>query len=214
MAVNPYSVGLEQNPANFVALSPLSFLERSAFVYPKRISIIQDARQYTWKESYDRCRQLASALKNRGIGKGDTVAVMLPNSAPMFECHFGVPMTGAVLNTLNTRLDAEAIAFMLAHGEAKVLITDPEFSAIVKPALALLEGPKPLVIDTLDPVFTGGEALGEKDYEAFLNEGEADFAWALPENEWVSSHCKACTLPQRPSCVAFTIRACSLLTSR
>jgi hypothetical protein len=96
-----------------VPLSPLSFLERSAFVYPKRISIIQGARQYTWKESYDRCRQLASALKNRGIGKGDTVAVMLPNTAPMFECHFGVPMTGAVLNTLNTRLDAEAIAFML-----------------------------------------------------------------------------------------------------
>ena len=183
MAVNPYSVGLEQNPANFVALSPLSFLERSAFVYPKRISIIQDDRKYTWKESYDRCRQLASALKSRGIGKGDTVAVMLPNSAPMFECHFGVPMTGAVLNTLNTRLDAEAIAFMLAHGEAKVLITDPEFSAIVKPALALLEGPKPLVIDTLEPAFTGGEALGEKDYEAFLKEGEPDFAWQLPENK-------------------------------
>ena len=110
---NPYSAGLEQNPANYVPLSPLSFIERSAFVYPKRISIIQGARQYTWKESYDRCRQLASALINRGIGKGDTVAVMLPNTAPMFECHFGVPMTGAVLNTLNTRLDAEAIAFML-----------------------------------------------------------------------------------------------------
>jgi fatty-acyl-CoA synthase len=131
---NPYSAGLEQNPANYVPLSPLSFIERSAFVYPKRISIIQGARQYTWKESYDRCRQLASALINRGIGKGDTVAVMLPNTAPMFECHFGVPMTGAVLNTLNTRLDAEAIAFMLQHGEAKVLITDPEFTATVKAA--------------------------------------------------------------------------------
>jgi fatty-acyl-CoA synthase len=150
VAVNPYSVGLEQNPANFVALSPLSFLERSAFVYPKRISIIQDDRKYTWKESYDRCRQLASALKNRGIGKGDTVAVMLPNSAPMFECHFGVPMTGAVLNTLNTRLDAEAIAFMLTHGEAKVLITDPEFLKTIKAALELIDGPKPLVIDIVD----------------------------------------------------------------
>ena len=184
MADNPYAVGLEQNPANYVPLSPLSFIERSAFVYPKRISVIQGARQYTWKESYDRCRQLASALKSRGIGKGDTVAVMLPNSAPMFECHFGVPMIGAVLNTLNTRLDAEAIAFMLAHGEAKVLITDPEFSAIVKGALAMLEGPKPIVIDTLDPEFTGGEALGEKDYEAFLNEGDPDFVRSLPENEW------------------------------
>ena len=109
---------------------------------------------------------------------------MLPNTASMFECHFGVPMIGAVLNTLNTRLDAEAIAFMLTHGEAKVLITDPEFSAIVKPALAMLEGPKPLIIDTLDPEFTGGEALGEKDYETFLKEGDPDFVWQLPENEW------------------------------
>jgi len=182
--VNPYSVGLEQNPANFVALSPLSFIERSAFIYPKRISVIQGARHYTWKESYDRSRQLASALKNRGIGKGDTVAAMLPNTASMFECHFGVPMSGAVLNTLNTRLDAEAIAFMLAHGEAKVLITDPEFSATVKAALALLEGPKPLVIDSLDPDFTGGESLGEKTYEDFLKEGEPDFKWSLPDNEW------------------------------
>ena len=128
MAANPYTVGLDQNPANYVPLSPLSFLERSAFVYPKRIAVIQGSRQYTWKESYDRCRQLASSLQGRGIGKGDTVAAMLPNSAPMFECHFGVAMTGAVVNTLNTRLDAEAIAFMLTHGEAKVLITDREFS--------------------------------------------------------------------------------------
>ena len=188
MAVNPYSEGLGQNPANFVALSPLSFIERSAHVYPKRISIIQDDRQFTWKESYERCRQLASALQGRGIVKGDTVAVMLPNSAPMFECHFGVPMSGAVLNTLNTRLDAEAIAFMLAHAEAKVLITDPEFSAIVKAALALLEGPKPLVIDTLDPAFTGGEALGEKDYEAFLSEGNPDFVWNLPDNSGMRFH--------------------------
>ena len=182
--VNPYSVGLAQNPANFVTLSPLSFIARSAFIYPKRISVIQGARHYTWKESYERSRQLASALKNRGIGKGDTVAAMLPNTASMFECHFGVPMSGAVLNTLNTRLDAEAIAFMLAHGEAKVLITDPEFSTIIKAALALLEGPKPLVIDSLDPDFTGGESLGEKNYEAFLQEGDPEFKWSLPDNEW------------------------------
>ena len=117
--VNPYTVGLDRNPANYVPLSPLTFIERSAFIYPKRVSVIQGGRQYTWKESYDRTRQLASALKGRGIGKGDTVAVMLPNTNAMFECHFGVPMIGAVLNTLNTRLDAEAIAFMLTHGEAR-----------------------------------------------------------------------------------------------
>ncbi len=182
--VNPYTVGLDQNPANYVPLSPLTFIERSAFIYPKRVSVIQGARQYTWKESYDRCRQLASALDARGIGKGDTVAVMLPNTNAMFECHFGVPMTGAVLNTLNTRLDAEAIAFMLAHGEAKVLITDPEFSKVVKGALALLEGPKPLVIDSLDPDYTEGEQLGEIDYEAFIAKGSPNFDWKLPENEW------------------------------
>ena len=182
--VNPYTVGLDRNPANYVPLSPLTFIERSAFIYPKRVSVIQGARQYTWKDSYDRSRQLASALKGRGIGKGDTVAVMLPNTNAMFECHFGVPMVGAVLNTLNTRLDAEAIAFMLTHGEAKVLITDPEFSKVIKAALELLEGPKPLVIDSLDPDYTEGESLGEKDYEAFLNEGSPDFAWQLPEDEW------------------------------
>ncbi len=181
---NPYTVGLDQNPANYVPLSPLTFIERSAFIYPKRVSVIQGARQYTWKESYDRCRQLASALDARGIGKGDTVAVMLPNTNAMFECHFGVPMTGAVLNTLNTRLDAEAIAFMLTHGEAKVLITDPEFSKVVKGALELLEGPKPLVIDSLDPDYTEGEQLGEIDYEAFIAKGSPNFDWKLPESEW------------------------------
>ncbi|WP_374327865.1 acyl-CoA synthetase [Azonexus sp.] len=181
---HPYAHGLDKNPANYVPLSPLTFLERSAFIYPKRISVIQGEQRYTWKDSYARCRQLASALQQRGIGKGDTVAAMLPNSNAMFECHFGVPMSGAVLNTLNTRLDAEAIAFMLTHGEAKVLITDPEFSAVIKDALALLEGPKPLVIDSLDPEFTGGEALGEIDYEAFIGNGDPEFAWELPADEW------------------------------
>ena len=181
---NAYSVGLDQNPANHVPLSPLSYIARSAFVYPRRISVIDGERQYTWKETYERCRRLASALQRRGIGKGDTVAVMLANTAPMFETHFGVPMAGAVLNTLNTRLDAEAIAFMLNHGEAKVLITDLEFSAVIKGALAQLEGPKPLVIDALDPAFSGGEALGETDYEAFLKEGDPNFAWSLPDDEW------------------------------
>ena len=181
---HPYANGLDKNPANYVPLSPLTFIERSAFIYPKRISVIQGEQRYTWKDSYARCRQLASALQQRGIGKGDTVAAMLPNSNAMFECHFGVPMSGAVLNTLNTRLDAEAIAFMLTHGEAKVLITDPEFSAVIKDALALLEGPKPLVIDSLDPEFTGGEALGEIDYETFIDNGDPEFAWELPADEW------------------------------
>ena len=181
---NPYDAGLPKNPANYVPLSPLSYLERAAFVYPKRISVIQGDRQYTWKETYSRCRQLASALHNRGIRKGDTVACMLPNINAMYEAHFGIPMLGAVLNTLNTRLDAEAIAFMLQHGEAKVLLTDPEFSPVVEKALALMEGEKPVVIDVLDPDFEGGKRLGEKDYEAFLNEGDPDFAWSLPDDEW------------------------------
>ena len=121
---------LGKNPANYAPLTPLSFLERAAYVYPERISVIHGAQRYTWKETYARCRRLASALAKRGIGVGDTVAVMLPNIPSMFEAHFGVPMCGAVLNTLNTRLDAEAIAFMLEHGEAKLLITDPEFAGV------------------------------------------------------------------------------------
>ena len=151
MSQNAYQQGLDKNAANYVPLSPLSFIERTAMVYPTRTSVVHGTHSYTWSETYARCRRLASALVAHGIGKGDTVAVMLPNTNAMFECHFGVPMIGAVLNTLNTRLDAEAIAFMLAHGEAKVLITDLEFSKVVKAALELLDGPKPLVIDSLDP---------------------------------------------------------------
>ena len=125
MSNNPYEIGLGKNEANFVALSPLSYIERSAYVYPDRTSVIHGSRTFTWKQTYERSRRLASALAQKGIGRGDTVAVMLPNVPAMVDVHFGVPMVGAVLNTLNTRLDAEAIAFMLAHGEAKVLITDP-----------------------------------------------------------------------------------------
>jgi fatty-acyl-CoA synthase len=181
---HPYTVGLDRNRANYVPLSPLSYLERSAFIYPKRISAIQGARHYTWAETYRRCRQLASSLHQRGIGKGDTVAVMLPNTVPMLEAHFGVPMTGAVLNALNTRLDAETIAFMLQHGEAKVLITDLEFSKVIRAALTLLKGPKPIVIDSLDPDFVGGEKLGEQDYESFIAAGDPEFRWSLPDDEW------------------------------
>jgi len=179
-----YDQGLDRNPANYVPLSPLSYLERSAQVYPNRSSVIHGERRFTWAETYARCRRLASALAARGIGRGDTVAVMLPNVPAMFEAHFGVPMIGAVLNTLNTRLDAEAISFMLAHGEAKVLITDPEFADTISAALDKLEGPRPLVIDALDAEFPGSERLGEIEYEALLDAGSPDFDWQLPGDEW------------------------------
>ncbi len=181
---SPFSIGLDKNPANHVPLSPLSFIERAAYVYPKRTSVIHGARRYTWAETYARCRRLASALVARKVGAGDTVAVMLPNTPAMVEAHFGVPMCGAVLNTLNTRLDAEAIAFMLGHGEAKVLITDLEFSPIVEKALTLLTGPKPLVIDVTDDLYEGGKRLGEIEYEDLLASGHADYAWSLPADEW------------------------------
>ena len=181
---NPYSFGLEKNGANHVPLSPLSFLERTAFIYPKRISVIHGDLQYTWAQTFERSRRLASALKRHGIGFGDTVAVMLPNVPAMFECHFGIPATGAVLNTLNTRLDPEAIAFMLDHGEAKVLITDPEYSGIVGKALKMISGKPPLVIDVADATYTGGEMLGTIEYEDFLKEGDPKFPWTLPTDEW------------------------------
>ncbi len=182
--MNPYEQGLGKNAANYVPLSPLSFIERTAQVYPDRISVIHGARRFTWSETYTRCRRLASALVAHGVKRGDTVAVMLPNVPAMFEAHFGVPMVGAVLNTLNTRLDPEAIAFMLAHGEAKVLITDPEFAAIVGPALERLEGPKPIVIDALDAEYPGAERLGTIEYEDFLAAADPEFRWSLPPDEW------------------------------
>jgi len=184
MNSNPYTVGLEKNQANYVPLSPLSFIKRSALIYPNSIAVIQGSRKYTWKETYTRTRQLASALVRRGINKGDTVSCMLPNVAPIYEAHFGVPMSGAVLNTLNTRLDAEAIAFQLQHAETRVLITDPEFSKIVKAALALLPGNSILVIDALDPEYYEGERLGSMDYESFLSEGNPAYEWELPDDEW------------------------------
>src|SRR5258705_3463703 len=135
MAATIFDHNLEKNPANYAPLTPLSFLDRAAYVYPERVSVIHGAQRTTWSETYARCRRLASALAKRGIGVGQTVAAMLPNTPPMYEAHFGVAMTGAVVNTLNTRLDAEAIAFMLDHGEARILITDREFAPIVEPAL-------------------------------------------------------------------------------
>ena len=150
MKSNIYEQGLDPNAANFVALSPLSFLERSASVFPNRVAIIYGDLHQTWRDTYSRCKRLASALTHHGVGRGDTVAAMLPNVPTMYEAHFGVPLTGAVLNTLNTRLDPEAIAFMLRHGEAKVLLTDREFSGVIGKALDMLGEAKPLVIEVED----------------------------------------------------------------
>ena len=181
---NPYEQDLDRNDANYTPLSPLTFLERSAATFPQHASVIHGERRFTWAETYDRCRRLASALAKRGIGFGDTVAVMAANTPEIYESHFGVPMTGAVLNTLNVRLDAATIAFCLRHGGAKVLIADTEFSDSVKPALAELDGDI-LVIDIDDAeAEVRGQRLGEMDYEAFLDEGEADFSWSPPADEW------------------------------
>jgi fatty-acyl-CoA synthase len=181
---NIYKQGLEKNAANYVPLSPLTFIARSAYIYPDRVSVIHGQRRFTWLETFNRAKRLASALEARGIKEGETVAVMLNNTPEMYECHFGVPVTGAVLNTLNTRLDPEAVAFMLNHGEAKILITDKEYSHIVGPALEKL-GRSIVVIDVNDSEYTGpGDLLGEKDYEALLAEGTPDYEWKGPQDEW------------------------------
>ena len=180
---NPYAAHLDRNPANHIPLSPLGFLERSAAVHPDRLAVVHGERRYSWTETYIRCRRLASALRRHGIGKNDTVAVMAPNVPELFEAHFGVPMAGAVLNALNTRLDSATIAFILEHGEAKALITDREFAALVEPALAALKR-KPLVIDSDDALAPPGKRLGALDYESVLAAGDAHFAWDYPEDEW------------------------------
>src|SRR5690606_13842405 len=174
---------LGRGPANYVSLSPLSFLPRAADVYPDRLSVVHGARRYTWRESYERCRRLASALRRAGVGRGDTVALMAPNIPEAFECHFGVPMAGAILNQFTPRFYAETIAFILEHGASKVLITDKEFSPVIKDALSQMKV-KPRVIDIDDALATGGELLGESDYEAFLEGGDPAFDWELPGDEW------------------------------
>ena len=179
-----YDKDLERNPANHQPLTPLGFLERAARVFPDRTAIIHGKLRRTYKDFYARARLLASALEQRGVRTGDTVAVMLPNVPAMLEAHYGVPMCGAVLNSLNTRLDAAILAFTLDHGEAKVLITDREFSPVIKAALAIAKV-KPLVIDYDDPEFTGaGERIGELEYEDFIAAGDPDYAWEMPSDEW------------------------------
>ena len=183
---NIFEQGLPRNEANHAPLTPLSFLERTAQVYPERTAVIHGALRRTWGDVYGRCRQLASALVRHGVAKGDTVAVMLPNTPPMVEAHFGIPMAGAVLNALNTRLDPDTLAFMLDHGEARVVIVDPEFAEVMKKALALRKGKRPLlVIDVEDGLYSGPvERIGTTTYDAFVATGDADFAWALPADEW------------------------------
>jgi fatty-acyl-CoA synthase len=181
---NPYDTDLDRNPANYQALTPLTFLERAAKTFPDHVAVIHGRQRFTYSQFFERSRKLASALAQRGIGKGDTVAVMLANTPPMLETHYGVPMTGAVLNTLNTRLDAAALAFILDHGEAKVLITDREFAPTIRETLKLAKV-KPVVIDYDDPVFSQtGEMLGEVEYEAFIADGDPQFEPRLPGDEW------------------------------
>lgn len=180
---NIYDADLDRCDANYVSLSPLSFLGRVARVYPDHPSVIHGGTRWTWRETAERCNRLASALTKRNIGPGDTVSVMAPNIPALYESHFGVPMTGAVLNALNIRLDAKTLAFILEHGEAKVLITDTEFSPVIKDALRICNQDL-LVIDIDDPEGPGGDRLGELTYEELLTEGESNYIWSTPDSEW------------------------------
>ncbi len=184
-STNPYETDLDKAPANYVPLSPLSFIRRAAAVYPNQPALVYSGATYSWSETYTRCRRLASALAARGVRRGETVAVMAPNIPAIYEASFGVPMLGAVLNTLNVRLDAATIAYSLEHGEAKVLITDTEFAPVIAEAVAGLKRP-PIIIDVNDPAGPGGDRLGELEYEDFLLQGDPDFEWRLPDDEWQS----------------------------
>jgi fatty-acyl-CoA synthase len=182
--MNQFDLGLDRNQANYTPLTPISFIERAASVYPQRPAVIHGRLRLNWAEAYQRARRLASALVRHGIGAGDTVAVMLPNTPPMIDAHFGVPMTGAVLNTLNTRLDADSIAFMLEHGRARLVIVDREFSSVMRAALDKIVA-QITVVDADDPEYDGpGERCGTIEYEAFIAQGDPEFAWQNPSDEW------------------------------
>ncbi len=175
---------LPRTPANFVALSPLRYLERAAYIYPNQDAIIHGSRHISWRETYTRCRQFAHQLQKIGVGKNDTVSVLLPNIPAMIEAHFAVPMVGAVLNTLNTRLDGKTLAFMLEHAESKVLLVDPEFVPVAKEALSLISQ-EIYIIDVADIEFDGeNQKIGQVEYEDWLAQGDADFEWQLPQDEW------------------------------
>ncbi len=184
MPPNPYNEHLDKNPANYQPLTPLQFLQRAALVFPNHTAIIHGNQRFTYAQFYERCRRLASALAARGIGPGDTVSVLLANTPPMLEAHYGVPMLGAVLHTINTRLDAAIVAFQLDHGNSKLLITDREFAPLSKAALVLAQA-KPAIIDYNDPEFPQtGERLSADDYEAALAAGDPEFVWLMPSDEW------------------------------
>ena len=181
---NPYDTGLEKTPANYQPLTPLVFLERAAQVHPVHAAIIHGSEHTSYATFYARTRKLASALVARGIGDGDTVSVMLANTPAMLEAHYGVPMTGAVLHSINTRLDARAVAFMLDHADTKVLIGDTEFGSVLKQALKLARV-KPLLIDYRDlQCGVEGTRLGNLDYEDFIADGDPDYPWWMPSDEW------------------------------
>ncbi|WP_434055421.1 MAG: acyl-CoA synthetase [Roseibium sp.] len=182
--LSPFEQGLDKNTANFAALSPLSFLARAADVFPEKIAIVHGRQRTDYRNFYRRSRQLASALTGLGIGKNDTVSVMLSNVPPMLEAHYGVPMTKAVLHSMNTRLDAAIIAFQLDHADCKVLITDREYAPVMQEALSIASV-KPVIIDYSDPEFPqDGERLGSIDYEDFVQSGDPGFSWSLPDDEW------------------------------
>ena len=184
MTNSPYDRDLERNPANFQPLTPITFLERAAAVFPERVAIVHGRLRRNYRDFYARSLRLASALEKAGLGRGDTVSVMLANTPAMLECHYAVPMMGAVLNTLNTRLDASILAFTLDHAEAKALIVDREFSDVIRDALSLAKA-KPVIIDYSDPEYDGpGERLGSVEYEEFLRSGDADYHWSPPGDEW------------------------------
>src|SRR5581483_9052472 len=182
--MSQYDVGLDKNGANYVPLTPLSFLERSAAVYPNHVSTVYEGRSFTWSQTHERCRRFASYLANKGISEGDTVAAMLPNVPAMNELHFAVAMAGAVLNALNIRLDAASIAFQLDHGAAKIILVDPEFAGVISDAMKQMSGERPAVIDVDDATFSGGKRIGSIEYEAAVAQGEPNFVAKRPADEW------------------------------
>lgn len=184
MKTNIYDLNLDKNAANYIPLSPLSFIKRTALVYPTKTSIVYGKRRYNWAETYERCKQLGSALSQIGVGVGDTVSVMGYNTPEMLEAHFGIPMTGGIIHAINTRLDAKNIAFMMDHAETKVLLTDSLASTVIEEALSLVKQ-KPIVIDIIDTSQSEkGKLLGKQDYEEFIATGDPDYAWSLPADEW------------------------------
>lgn len=183
MSANSYGQGLDRCEANYVPLTPLGFLDRAALVHPNRVAVVHGDLNRTWAETRDRCYRLASSLVQRGIQKGDTVSVLAPNTPAMLEAHYGIPLTGAVLNAINHRLDAEGVAFILRHGECKLLMVDREFASVAKAALELLDI-KPIIIDIEDHLAPPGELIGETDYESLIANGDPGFAGIFPSDEW------------------------------